>query len=211
MNPQESKIIEAIRKEYGSVSKMIAVVENRVSDLKKYHGYEGNGEGKEDVGVDENGLLPCPFCGYKAEINFVGRNGVEIKCPSCVIKYKQKTIRHDTDWLKKRMTETWNKRQPQSPSVSPVAAMSGEEMKKTILKKAMSKKYCSATRFDFLDEDEIPMIYKAMDLYAAQRDETIRELKLLIEKMYFSEYPFPEQAKEDNQEEWQKFKKENNL
>jgi hypothetical protein len=32
-----------------------------------------------------------------------------------------------------------------------------------ILKKNMSKKYCGETRFDYLDEEEIEMILKAMD------------------------------------------------
>ena len=40
--------------------------------------------------------------------------------------------------------------------------------KEEILKKAMSVKYCGETRFDFLDEDETPLIYKAMEKYAEQ-------------------------------------------
>ena len=40
--------------------------------------------------------------------------------------------------------------------------------KEEILKKAMSKKYCGGTRFNYLDEDETPLIYKAMEKYAEQ-------------------------------------------
>lgn len=40
--------------------------------------------------------------------------------------------------------------------------------KKEILKKAMSVKYCGETRFDFLDKDEAPLIYKAMEKFAEQ-------------------------------------------
>jgi hypothetical protein len=38
-------------------------------------------------------------------------------------------------------------------------------MKRKILKKAMSKEYCGETRFDYLDKEEILMIYKAMEHY----------------------------------------------
>ena len=38
-------------------------------------------------------------------------------------------------------------------------------MKRKILKKAMSTSYCGGTRFDYLDKEEIPMIYKAMEEY----------------------------------------------
>ena len=37
--------------------------------------------------------------------------------------------------------------------------------KRSILKKAMNKKYCGLTRFDYLDNEERLMIYKAMDDY----------------------------------------------
>lgn len=40
-NTEEKKVIEEIRNEYGSVSKMIAKVENQVSYLKRYGGYMG--------------------------------------------------------------------------------------------------------------------------------------------------------------------------
>lgn len=42
--------------------------------------------------------------------------------------------------------------------------------KKVILKNAMSKKYCGETYFDFLDEEEKPLIYKAMEDYAKQEN-----------------------------------------
>jgi hypothetical protein len=38
-------------------------------------------------------------------------------------------------------------------------------MKRNILKKAMNKEYCGGTRFDYLDKEEISMIYKAMKEY----------------------------------------------
>ncbi len=40
--------------------------------------------------------------------------------------------------------------------------------KRQILKEAMSVKYCGETRFDFLDAEEKPLIYNAMDEYAMQ-------------------------------------------
>jgi hypothetical protein len=44
------------------------------------------------------------------------------------------------------------------------------QSKKEILKQAMSKKYCGETYFDFLDKEEKPLIYKAMEEYAKQRE-----------------------------------------
>lgn len=40
--------------------------------------------------------------------------------------------------------------------------------KKAILKKTMGKSYYGETYFDFLDEEEKPLIYKAMESYAEQ-------------------------------------------
>ena len=39
--------------------------------------------------------------------------------------------------------------------------------KQEILKKYMSVKYCTGNRFDYLDTEEITMIYKAMEAYKA--------------------------------------------
>ena len=50
-------------------------------------------------------------------------------------------------------------------------------MKRKILKKAMSKSYCGATRFDYLDDEEITMIYKAMEDYYQQKTEQIKTTK----------------------------------
>jgi hypothetical protein len=66
--------------------------------------------GQIKVETMESELLPCPFCGSSPVVDYYGRNGIEIKCKSCVIKYKQKTIRHDLDWLFGQMKETWNNR-----------------------------------------------------------------------------------------------------
>lgn len=38
-----------------------------------------------------------------------------------------------------------------------------------ILKSSMAVRYCGKTRFDFLDEDEIPLILKAMHEYAQEQ------------------------------------------
>ena len=39
-----------------------------------------------------------------------------------------------------------------------------------ILKECMSGKYCSGTWFDYLNEEEVEMILKAMELYLQQND-----------------------------------------
>ena len=41
--------------------------------------------------------------------------------------------------------------------------------KRTILKNAMSKKYCGSTYFDYLDKEELPLIYKAMEEYSKKQ------------------------------------------
>jgi len=55
----------------------------------------------KDISSDEE-LLPCPFCGGKAEIEQNARNGYYLKCTSCVHGIKQKTIHHSLDWLRKK-------------------------------------------------------------------------------------------------------------
>lgn len=40
--------------------------------------------------------------------------------------------------------------------------------KEDILKEIMSVEYCGATMFDYLDEEELELIYKAMDEYLKQ-------------------------------------------
>lgn len=46
--------------------------------------------------------------------------------------------------------------------------MAISKTKREILKEAMSVKYCGETRFDFLDDEERSLIYKAMQTYADQ-------------------------------------------
>ena len=46
--------------------------------------------------------------------------------------------------------------------------------KREILKQAMGVKYCGGTRFDFLDDDERIMIYKAMENYAKYQNELLK-------------------------------------
>ena len=55
-------------------------------------------------------MLPCPFCGGEPEIKQEGRNGLRLKCKSCLIGIKQKTLRYSLEWLRGKMIEGWNKR-----------------------------------------------------------------------------------------------------
>lgn len=55
-------------------------------------------------------LLPCPFCGGKAEIKQNARNGYKLKCTSCVVGITQKTLRNSMEWLEEVMIRDWNKR-----------------------------------------------------------------------------------------------------
>lgn len=68
--------------------------------------------------------------------------------------------------------------------------------KRTILKNAMSKKYCDSTYFDFLDEEELPLIYKAMEDYAIEKESQllskIDRLESALEKIQNGTHPFNE-------------------
>lgn len=59
-------------------------------------------------------LLPCPFCGGEAEIKQIARNGLRIKCRSCVVGKTQKVIKHSLEWLREKMITDWNTRTPKS-------------------------------------------------------------------------------------------------
>ena len=56
--------------------------------------------------------------------------------------------------------------------------------KRTILKNAMSKKYCGSTYFDYLDKEELPLIYKAMEEYSKPLKEMMNKI-LAIEDSAF--------------------------
>lgn len=56
-------------------------------------------------------LKPCPFCGCdKIEVKQYRRDGLEIGCPKCIIKYQQRTIYKSLTWLESVMREKWNSR-----------------------------------------------------------------------------------------------------
>jgi Lar family restriction alleviation protein len=63
----------------------------------------------------DNVLLPCPFCGGKPEILFIGNNHtrsrkVTIKCKTCRIKRTDAGLRFDHEWVARNAIKTWNKR-----------------------------------------------------------------------------------------------------
>lgn len=59
----------------------------------------------------ETTLLPCPFCGREPAFVPYKRDGLTLKCPSfgCV-KFSQRAMRFDLEWLRGKMTESWNRR-----------------------------------------------------------------------------------------------------
>ena len=63
--------------------------------------------------VDENGLLPCPFCGGNdIDMYPIGKRAYEIKCKTfgCVTTRKVGVITQSIDWAKDRCIERWNTR-----------------------------------------------------------------------------------------------------
>lgn len=63
-------------------------------------------------------LLPCPFCGGEGEFKPYKRDGLTLKCKSLgCVRFDQRTMRYDLDWLRGKMIESWNTR-----AALPVAA-----------------------------------------------------------------------------------------
>ena len=65
--------------------------------------------------IDPNELLPCPFCGGKAEICHFGNEytksrKVVIKCTKCRITRIDAALKHGFDWLDKVAIAAWNQR-----------------------------------------------------------------------------------------------------
>ena len=60
-------------------------------------------------------LLPCPFCGGEANINFIGndhskKRKVEVKCSSCRVELINASIRNNSEVCAKWTIDGWNKR-----------------------------------------------------------------------------------------------------
>jgi Lar family restriction alleviation protein len=60
-------------------------------------------------------LLPCPFCGGKPEVKYIGneftpKRYIEIKCTKCFAKRKDGAIRFGLDWLENTAANGWNRR-----------------------------------------------------------------------------------------------------
>lgn len=55
-------------------------------------------------------LKPCPFCGSGVTLEQYKADGLRITCPQCHIKYEQRWLTKDRDWLAGRMADTWNTR-----------------------------------------------------------------------------------------------------
>ena len=62
---------------------------------------------------EEQKLLPCPFCGGRAETHYPTPNTVEVRCMLCTARVSQKFIRKSREWLKPKTEKLWNTR-PQS-------------------------------------------------------------------------------------------------
>lgn len=55
-------------------------------------------------------LKTCPFCGGEAEIKPYTSRGLIIRCKSCLMGLRQKTLYQTTEWLELKLIENWNKR-----------------------------------------------------------------------------------------------------
>lgn len=57
-------------------------------------------------------MLPCPFCGSVPAFVPYKRDGLTLKCSFGCVKFSQRAMRFDLEWLRGKMTETWNRRAP---------------------------------------------------------------------------------------------------
>jgi Restriction alleviation protein Lar len=64
-------------------------------------------------------LKRCPFCGGEAKIDQYCRNGLYLRCTSCLMGQKQKVLRMSIDWLRHKMIEGWNKRAHNLSTINP--------------------------------------------------------------------------------------------
>lgn len=55
-------------------------------------------------------LMPCPLCNDPVSFQLYKNNGLKIACRQCGIAYQQRTLRYGLEWLRGKMTETWNRR-----------------------------------------------------------------------------------------------------
>lgn len=55
-------------------------------------------------------LLDCPFCGGRPIIKQTSKNGMQVRCTSCLMGIKQKTLRFNIAWLEKTLASSWNMR-----------------------------------------------------------------------------------------------------
>lgn len=72
--------------------------------------------------IDHNGnefeynkLLPCPFCGGKAELLFIGNNytknrKADVHCTKCRMGNINATLRQSSEWIAKITIDKWNSR-----------------------------------------------------------------------------------------------------
>ncbi len=68
--------------------------------------------------MENNDLLPCPFCGGKAEIKQTGKLRMKVKCKSCLMGLEQTVIRNTLEWLELKMIESWNSRVDKKEAIS---------------------------------------------------------------------------------------------
>ena len=84
---------------------------------------------------------------------------------ACIIYNMRNKLSNIISEIEQSETSSRQQENDESGNQHPVIC----ETKRYILKRAMSVKYCDETRFDYLDDDELPLIYKAMSEYASQQ------------------------------------------
>ena len=70
-----------------------------------------------DERLDKTELSPCPFCGGKVELSYIGndhtkKRSVEVDHirMGCPVKFRQSAIRYSHEWLAEKVAEAWNQR-----------------------------------------------------------------------------------------------------
>ena len=76
-------------------------------------GAKMDGSKEDQNGQDENGLLPCPFCGGKADFGYIyyeSPHGITIMCKECGVSTKKFEMNIDYS-AKDKAIEAWNMRE----------------------------------------------------------------------------------------------------
>lgn len=128
-------------------------------------------------------LLPCPFCGGEATLKQYRSDGLRIECQSCRIRYEQRWLYKNRDWLTAQMAKTWNTRVAlQSQSMPP-------EISRDLLGRIVDQLFGGAIEDTTVIEDIYRVIACefALQSQSMPAKEWLKELAAMVDLCYTRE------------------------